>query len=52
MQNPWPSNDSAPWPGGEWVEIKNNGTQPINLSGWSLRDAVETPCNLTKLTHW
>ena len=40
MQNPWPSNDSAPWPGGEWVEIKNNGTQPINLSGWSLRDAV------------
>ena len=24
---------------GEWVEIKNTGADPVNMTGWSLRDA-------------
>ena len=38
MANPWPSNDSDSWPGGEWVEILNTGTEIIDLSGWFLED--------------
>ena len=33
MANPWPSEDNATWPGGEWVEIWNNGSDVINISG-------------------
>ena len=38
MSNPWPSNDSDSWPGGEWVEILNTGSEIINLSGWYIED--------------
>jgi len=38
MSNPWPSDDSDVWPGGEWVEILNTGTDVINLSGWYIED--------------
>ncbi len=40
MPNPWPSEDNATWPGGEWVEIWNNGSDVINISGWTITDAV------------
>ena len=40
MPNPWPSEDNAIWPGGEWVEILNNGTNSIDLNGWSIEDAA------------
>ena len=40
MANPWPSEDNATWPGGEWVEIWNNGSEVINISGWKIIDAV------------
>ena len=38
MSNPWPSDDSDIWPGGEWVEILNTGSEVINLSGWYIED--------------
>jgi phosphatidylserine/phosphatidylglycerophosphate/cardiolipin synthase-like enzyme len=38
MPNPWPSDDNASWPGGEWVEILNTGTSDLNLTGWSIVD--------------
>ena len=38
MADSWPSRDNASWPGGEWVELYNNGTSTINMSGWWLQD--------------
>ena len=38
MADPWPSYDNATWPGGEWVEIYNNGTSTIDLTGYWLQD--------------
>ena len=38
MANPWPTNDSASWPGGEWFEIWNSGQSDIDLTGWSAID--------------
>ena len=38
MANPWPSEDNASWPGGEWVEIWNSGQSDIDLTGWSIVD--------------
>ena len=40
MPNPWPSFDNASWPGGEWVEIYNNGNSGIDVSGWTLTDSA------------
>ena len=40
MSNPWPSEDSDVWPGGEWVEILNTGTEVIDLTGWNIEDAA------------
>ena len=38
MANPWPSDDNASWPGGEWVEIWNSGQNDMDLTGWSIMD--------------
>ena len=38
MPNPWPSDDNASWPGGEWIEIWNSGQNDIDLTGWSILD--------------
>ena len=35
MPNPF-STDSKPAPDGEWIELYNNGTDSVNLTGWSL----------------
>ncbi len=40
MANPWPSEDNATWPGGEWIEILNTGSSDINLTGWSIEDTA------------
>ena len=40
MPNPWPSADNETWPGGEWIEISNTGTSTMDLTGWSITDAV------------
>ena len=40
MANPWPTNDSASWPGGEWFEIWNSGQSDIDLTGWYAEDAA------------
>jgi len=29
-------NDTQDWPNGEWIEIYNNGSTPVNLSGWGM----------------
>jgi len=31
--------DAAPMPGGEWVELYNRGTTPVDVSGWYVKDA-------------
>ena len=38
MADPWPSYDNSTWPGGEWVEVYNNGSSPVNLTGYWLQD--------------
>ena len=38
MADPWPSYDNSTWPGGEWVELYNNGTTSIDLTGYWLQD--------------
>jgi len=38
MADPWPSYDNATWPGGEWVELYNNGSTSIDLTGYWLQD--------------
>ena len=38
MADPWPSYDNSSWPGGEWVELYNNGTSSIDLTGYWLQD--------------
>ena len=40
MANPWPSDDNASWPGGEWFEIWNSGQSDIDLTGWYVEDAA------------
>ena len=40
MADPWPSYDNESWPGGEWVELYNNGTSTIDLSGYWLQDVA------------
>ena len=40
MPNTWPRSDNGTWPAGEWVEIWNNGSDVINISGWKITDAV------------
>ena len=38
MADPWPSYDNSTWPGGEWVELYNNGATSIDLTGYWLQD--------------
>ena len=38
MADAWPTYDNGTWPGGEWVEIYNNGSAPIDLTGYWLQD--------------
>ena len=38
MADAWPSYDNSSWPGGEWVEIYNNGSSTMNLTGYWLQD--------------
>ena len=40
MANPWPSLDNASYPGGEWIEVYNTGSAPVDLTGWSIVDAA------------
>mgnify|MGYP003732703563 CR=1 FL=1 len=35
MPNPGGADDAL-WPGGEWLELRNNGTTDVNLSGWKV----------------
>ena len=34
--------DSQPWPLGEWLELKNEGDQAIDVGGWKLQAASRT----------
>lgn len=36
-------NEYAHMPLGEWVELYNLSTQPIDVSGWKIKDATATP---------
>ncbi|MDP6866800.1 MAG: lamin tail domain-containing protein, partial [Candidatus Poseidoniaceae archaeon] len=38
MADSWPSYDNGTWPGGEWVELYNNGSSTIDLTGYWLQD--------------
>ncbi len=40
MANPWPSDDNATWPGGEWVEVMNTGNADLDLTGYSVVDTA------------
>ena len=43
-------NDSSDMPQGEWVELYNNSTQNVNLSGWYIRDSTDGEGNKTDIT--
>ena len=34
--------DNAAMPGGEWVELRNNGSVPVDVNGWVLYDYNDT----------
>ena len=40
MADASPSFDNATYPGGEWVEVYNQGTTTIDMTGWYLTDAA------------
>ena len=46
MPNPWPSADNETWPGGEWVEVYNNGNSDFDVSGWNLTDSAGNSISL------
>lgn len=39
--------ESGPKPNGEWVELYNNGSESINVSGWHLYDALDHDLPIT-----
>ena len=43
-------NDSSDMPHGEWVELYNNSTESIDLTGWYLRDITNSEGNKTNIT--
>ncbi|HJM67092.1 MAG TPA: lamin tail domain-containing protein [Candidatus Thalassarchaeaceae archaeon] len=43
--DPFFSPDNGTWPGGEWLELENIGTQTVDLNGYFIRDASSN--NLT-----
>ena len=40
MPNPSSTPDDAAWPGGEWAEIINTGSSPVDVSSWTLENRV------------
>ena len=40
MADASPSFDNATYPGGEWVEVLNQGSSAIDMTGWYLSDAA------------
>ena len=38
MANPFFSDDNSSWPGGEWIELHNEGTSDVNMTGWTIVD--------------
>ena len=38
MANPFFSEDNSSWPGGEWIELHNEGTSDVDLTGWTIVD--------------
>ncbi len=38
LADAWPSNDNGTYPAGEWVEIINDGSNPISLDNWTIKD--------------
>lgn len=38
LPNPAGSNDNSPMPGGEWVKLYNNSSQPADVAGWKIKD--------------
>lgn len=43
-------NDSSDMPQGEWVELYNNSTEAVDLTGWYIRDATDGDGNKTNIT--
>src|SRR3989344_1788853 len=43
-------NDSSNMPQGEWIELYNNSTQAVDLSGWYTRDATNGDGNKVFIT--
>lgn len=43
-------NDSSDMPQGEWVELYNNGTEAVDLTGWYTRDATNGEGNKIEIT--
>ena len=33
--------DNAAWPGGEWIEIYNNGTNSVDVKDWYVENKVQ-----------
>ena len=43
-------NDSSNMPQGEWIEIYNNSTEPVDMTGWYTRDATDGEGNKVVIT--
>ena len=50
LPDSWPTADNSSYPGGEWVEIENQGSATIDLTNWSVKDLAGNVLQLNE-TH-
>ena len=48
LADPFFSSDTDAWPGGEWIELENTGTQTIDLLGYYIRDGSSNNISLNE----
>ena len=48
LADPFFSLDNDTWPGGEWLELENIGTQTVDLAGYYIRDASSNNISLNE----
>ncbi|MAV07150.1 MAG: hypothetical protein CMA29_04585 [Euryarchaeota archaeon] len=48
LADPFFSSDTDVWPGGEWIELENTGTQTIDLLGYYIRDGSSNNISLNE----
>lgn len=48
LPDSWPTDDNSTYPGGEWAEIENTGSNSIDLTGWKIQDMTGNTLQLNE----